>query len=99
MTYVSQFSNSQASVTVDKQSIHKPPISVIMEKLGRCDSETINNYLRLDHKIDLFWETNINNAGWYQQNLTEITDILSVLRNSLDNEARRVNAVLAEPES
>jgi hypothetical protein len=92
-----QYQREQATVPSNyRRMIHKPEITVVWEKLGLCDPEIISTYLRLDHKIDQFWETEIVSVPWHNQNLNEFATMIKSLRASLAKQAHRVEAVLLE---
>jgi hypothetical protein len=93
-----QYDNPQASVPANyRRMIHKPDITVVWDKLGLCDPETITTYLGLDHKIEQFWETDIGSASWHKQRLGEFATMSKSLRESLASQAHRVEAVLRQP--
>jgi hypothetical protein len=76
--------------------IHKPPLEVVWINLGRCGFEVIQNYLRLDAKLDEFAAlADSELAESMRKILAELSIIVNFLRAELDGEAQRCNATLS----
>jgi hypothetical protein len=79
-----------------RQLIYKPPLNIVWDDLGRCSTDIVGHYLRLDAKISEFARTQVYAVDIMQNELQVIADILALLEQAVESDAARHNNLLLE---
>ena len=82
-----------------KETLRKPPLATVWDRLGMFDPNAITNYMNLDAKVDLFRTDQIFAAAWNIEALAPLAVIVSTLRRMIGEESKLAHDVILATES